>query len=49
MREYLESIAFSLTLKYIFLHLRFLKKAFSRAWWRTPLILALGRQRQVDF
>jgi hypothetical protein len=21
----------------------------SRAWWRTPLIPALGRQRQVDF
>ena len=28
----------------------FLKKdLFSRAWWRTPLIPALGRQRQVDF
>jgi hypothetical protein len=23
--------------------------AASRAWWRTPLIPALGRQRQVDF
>jgi hypothetical protein len=22
---------------------------FSRAWWRTPLIPALGRQRQADF
>jgi hypothetical protein len=21
----------------------------SRAWWRTPLISALGRQKQVDF
>jgi hypothetical protein len=21
----------------------------SQAWWLTPLILALGRQRQVDF
>jgi hypothetical protein len=21
----------------------------SQAWWRTPLIPALGRQRQVDF
>jgi hypothetical protein len=26
-----------------------LKEASSRAWWRTPLIPALGRQRQVDF
>ena len=24
------------------------KKKYSRQWWRTPLILALGRQRQVD-
>jgi hypothetical protein len=22
---------------------------YSRAWWRTPLVPALGRQRQVDF
>jgi hypothetical protein len=22
---------------------------FGQAWWRTPLILALGRQRQADF
>jgi hypothetical protein len=21
----------------------------SQAWWRTPLVPALGRQRQVDF
>jgi hypothetical protein len=27
------------------LHLKHL----SLAWWRTPLILALGRQRQADF
>jgi hypothetical protein len=25
------------------------KSPFSRAWWRTPLIPALGRQRQADF
>jgi hypothetical protein len=25
------------------------KKAFNRAWWCTPLIPALGRQRQADF
>jgi hypothetical protein len=25
------------------------KKKESRVWWRTPLIPALGRQRQVDF
>jgi hypothetical protein len=25
------------------------KKIQSRAWWRTPLIPALGRQRQMDF
>jgi hypothetical protein len=25
------------------------KEKLSRAWWRTPLIPALGRQRQVDF
>ncbi len=24
------------------------KKKYSRQWWRTPLILALRRQRQVD-
>jgi hypothetical protein len=22
---------------------------YSRAWWRTPLILVLGRQKQADF
>jgi hypothetical protein len=26
-----------------------IKTAFRRAWWCTPLIPALGRQRQVDF
>ena len=30
----------------MFLLLR--KEEASRAWWRTPLIPALGRQRQVD-
>jgi hypothetical protein len=25
------------------------KAVLCRAWWRTPLIPALGRQRQVDF
>jgi hypothetical protein len=25
------------------------KQKTSQVWWRTPLILALGRQRQVDF
>jgi hypothetical protein len=25
------------------------KKKESRAWWRTPLVPALGRQRQADF
>jgi hypothetical protein len=25
------------------------KKQKSQAWWHTPLIPALGRQRQVDF
>jgi hypothetical protein len=25
------------------------KEIFSQAWWHTPLIPALGRQRQVDF
>jgi hypothetical protein len=24
-------------------------KRYCWAWWRSPLILALGRQRQVDF
>jgi hypothetical protein len=25
------------------------QKTLSRAWWRTPLIPALGRQKQEDF
>jgi hypothetical protein len=29
--------------------LQFKKLRKSRVWWRTPLIPALGRQRQVDF
>jgi hypothetical protein len=32
-------------LEFYFKRLRLL----SRAWWRTPLIPALGRQRQADF
>ena len=27
----------------------FKNKYFYRAWWRTPVIPALGRQRQADF
>jgi hypothetical protein len=27
----------------------FMQKVFSRAWWLTPLIPALGRRRQADF
>jgi hypothetical protein len=30
-------------------HSHFKKLGSSRAWWQTPLILALGRQRQADF
>jgi hypothetical protein len=34
----------------IFFFFFFFKDLFiSRAWWRTPLIPALGRQRQADF
>jgi hypothetical protein len=25
------------------------QKTFCRVWWRTPLVPALGRQRQADF
>jgi hypothetical protein len=30
-------------------HSHTLKTDLSRAWWRTPLIPALGRQRQANF
>jgi hypothetical protein len=33
----------------LFSQLKKKKNGFSRAWWRTPLIPALGRQRQADF
>jgi hypothetical protein len=34
---------------FIIAHLREKKKKPGRQWWCTPLILALRRQRQVDF
>jgi hypothetical protein len=33
----------------IYIYNVFKEKKKSQAWWRTPLIPALGRQRQVDF
>jgi hypothetical protein len=33
----------------VFVNVLFKKQKLSRAWWRTPLIQALGRQRQADF
>jgi hypothetical protein len=34
---------------YLLMHYMCYKYADRRAWWRTPLIPALGRQRQVNF
>jgi hypothetical protein len=34
---------------YIYISKQQLTGDWSRMWWRTPLIPALGRQRQVDF
>jgi hypothetical protein len=43
---------FALMLKYSCLNVMFAvikTHPFGRAWWRMPLIPALGRQRQADF
>jgi hypothetical protein len=42
-------LKFEMYIKKISNNKKKLRKKDSRAWWRTPLIPALGRQRQADF